>query len=131
MKLLRGEVETIEQDGIKLVVKVIDGVEHAKISQLNTVNDADDVIYRISYYIRNVLESIEIDGQVYSADDLTYIKNGEIKCKVDNSDEQTRKHFLNIGNMVNKVIFARDEDVKKSQPQPEHGLSESPAVSAH
>lgn len=105
MKLLKGQTETIERDGIKLEVKVIDTATQAVISDLSMSSSIEGRIKMIGYMLRNVVESVSIGGVEYAPLDLA--------TKADISDAETLGAMLNIGGMVISVAFPSGEEEKK------------------
>ena len=113
MKLLKGEVQTVEEDGIKLGLKVIDTVMQATITAMTfDVVDGkaravglDGLIKRTGYILRNCIESVEIGGVSYTPSDLA--------VKADISDHDTLKAMINIGRMVYDAALPDSEELKK------------------
>ncbi len=114
MKLLKGQVETIERDGIKLEVRVIDTATQAIISDLSLNNSIEGRIRMVGYMLRNVIETITHKGVVY---DPKYLASN-----ADISDSDTLSSILNIGGMVISVAFPSSEEEKKLQRQQPRGL---------
>lgn len=105
MKLLKGQTELVEKDGIKLGVKVIDTVMQATIATMSVTGGLDGSIKLSGYILCNCLDSIEVDGVSYSQDDLT--------TKADISDTKTRQTLLAMNRMVIGVAFPTADDEKK------------------
>lgn len=105
MKLLKGQTETIEQDGVKIVTKVVDTATQAVISDLSMSETIEGRVRMIGYMLRNVIESVSINGTNYAPLDLA--------TKADISDNDTFSALLNIGTMALGAIFPSGEDKKK------------------
>lgn len=105
MKLLKGQSETIERDGIKVEVKVIDTATQAVLSDLSIASSIEGRIRMIGYMLKNVIESVEIDG--------TKFDPKELAAKADISDADTLTAMLNIGGMVIQSAFPSSVEEKK------------------
>ena len=105
MKLLKGQTEIVEDDGIKISVKVIDTATQAAITDMSAVPSIEGRIRMIGYMLRNIIESVEIKGEKYTPNDLA--------TKADISDDDTLTTFLKIGNMVMGVVYPSSAEEKK------------------
>ena len=105
IKLLRGQTEEIESEGVKLSLKVISSGQQAKLMDLSGDQSVEGQLKVTTYYLRNCIESIEIGGKEYDTEVL-------IEC-ADMSDEETVKTMLNIRKMCDGLAFVGVAQVKK------------------
>ena len=105
IKLLRGQTEEVENDGVKLSMKVISSAQQARLMDLSGDRSVEGDMKVVTYYLRNCIESIEIGGKEYDTNVL-------IEC-ADLSDESTVKTMLNIRKMCDGLAFVGVEQVKK------------------
>ena len=105
IKLLRGQTEEIENDGVKISMRVISSAQQARIMDLAGDASIEGDMKVVAYYLRNCIESIEIGDKKYDTDVL-------IEC-ADLSDEDTVKTMLNIRKMCDGLTFVGTEQVKK------------------
>jgi len=105
MKLLKGQVSTVEKDGIKLTVKVIDTATQAIISDLSVGAGIEARIKMISYILKNIIESVEVNGEQFDPKDIA--------TKADISDTETLNTVLNIGGMAMSSVFPSGDEEKK------------------
>jgi len=105
MKLLLGQEEVVEKNGIKLSVKVIDTTTQAKLSDLSIGSSIEARIKMIGFMLKNVITEVEIDGQKFEPMDIA--------TKADISDPKTLQSIMEIGAMVIGVAFPSQDEVKK------------------
>ena len=105
MKLLKGQVDVVERDGIKIEVKVIDTATQAVLSDLSMSNSIEGRIRMIGYMLKNIIQSVEIEGAKFDPKELA--------AKADISDPDTLTAMLNIGGMVIKSAFPSQDEEKK------------------
>lgn len=105
IKLLRGQTEEVEDDGVKLTISVITSAQQAKLMDLSGDQTIEGQMKVVAYYLRNCIDFIEIDGQEYDTD--TLIKSADL------SDAETIKVMLKIRKMSDEVAFVSTAQVKK------------------
>jgi len=105
MKLLKGQSELVEKDGIRIDVKVMDTVMQATIASMSVVGGLDGAIKLSGYILRNCVDSISIDGVDYDPNVLT--------TKADISDAKTRQTLLSMNRLVIGVAFPTADEEKK------------------
>lgn len=104
MKLLKGQTETAEKDGVKVEVKVIDTATQAILSELSTRDSLEGRIKMIGWMLRNVIDAVEIDGEKFNPKDIA--------DRADISDKETMSSLMTIAALVIKVSFPSGDDEK-------------------
>ena len=105
IKLLRGQSEEIEKDGVKLTLSVISTAQQARLMDLSADQSIDGQMKVVAYYLRNCIESIEIGGKEY--DTAVLIESADL------SDKETIKVMICIRKMCDELAFVNTAQVKK------------------
>lgn len=106
IKLLRDEVETVEDDGIKLTVKVITTSQQARVLDLNSrCYDAEGKCNLFAYILNNCIEAVKIDGTKYNPVELAEIYNV--------ADDSTFNTFKQISDMAMRTMGIKVVDAAK------------------
>ena len=115
IKLLRGQAEGIEREGVKLTLSVISTAQQARLMDLSGDNSINGQMKVTAYYLRNCIEPtkvgtvekrvIEIGGEEY--DTAVLIESADL------SDKETIKVMLCIRKMCDELAFVNTEQVKK------------------
>jgi len=105
MRFLRGQSETLTDDEITVVIKVISTAQQARLSDLAGDTSISGRISMIGYILNNCIESLAIDGE--SIDPVTVATSADI------SDKDTLEMVMRIGALAVGGIFPTKEAVKK------------------
>jgi hypothetical protein len=105
MKLLKGQTERVEKDGIAVDVKVITTAMQARLSEMSIDSSMSGRVKMIGFILNNCVESVEVDGSTYDPRELAE--------KADISDKGTLEAMLKISAMVANVAFPTAEEAKK------------------
>jgi hypothetical protein len=117
MKLLKKYLqdERIElNDGeIKLSVRPSSTSQQARLADLSMASGVAARVEQTNWCLRNLIEKVSIAGAEFNSADL---------CdSADLSDDDTVSSYIKIGKLVTDNAFAKEGDLKKSQPQPVPG----------
>jgi len=104
IKLLRGQEETAERNGVKVTIKVVDMATQAAISDLSIKEGFENNVRLLGFMLRNVITDVEVDGDKYSPSDL---------LSANIADAATLKSIMNILTLALNMIFPPMEEVEK------------------
>ena len=104
MKLLKEEVINLSEDGIEITTNPVTTTQQASLIDTLREGGASGKIAGVQYMLRNVVSKLVVNGEEYNPVDLARL--------ADINDPGTVKKFLQIGIMVDKVVFPTEEEKK-------------------
>jgi len=122
MKLLKGQVETVEGDGITIEVEAVSMIAQGEISDFEARMTLTGKIKAFSYMLRTVVKSISLNGEVL---DKNVIAN-----QMDLTNDDNFKFFEAAYDLIKQVTHPSEYELKKSRRQQPPGASEKTVQSA-
>ena len=115
IKLLRGQSETVEKDGIKLVVKVVSTAEQARVLDRNSRSfDVQGRCALFSYLFSNCLESIIVEDDTYVPEDLANNYNIADDDTFETLEKIARMTVRALGIRIGDADTEAEDEEKKS-----------------
>jgi len=111
MKLLKGQIQSIDSNGIKFDLKVIDTATQAGLldkwdSFIKSKGGLRELVDAVSYCVNECIE-----GDVFVND--SKVSRDDILCRVDINSAENQNVFLEIVKATIQACSLSDEEVKK------------------